>query len=324
MGFKKDFSVNILRLTTAIARKGLGHILILDHTQNNPAKVYNALEDVLADFGEADAYQLAKDIFDQEIDEVIIAGKTSEVPTELASELDKLNANQDFVAFVSTNNSDAAITAFSDWVEGKDKLYAVTSASKTITNASDYTAIAYHKTDNLMEKALAYLLSKDAGAVDLDGKPVPYIQDSDITEAEYRVLKKNNINVAIEKFDDLVVDGGNAAGGEKLDIILSEFWIKSNMERDLAKLKAKTPKVPYTDAGIALLIDVVNNRLQMAVEQGIIATDADGMAEYEVSYVPLGEVSQPDRANRTYDGIAWEARLSGAIRTGTISGILTV
>lgn len=317
MGYKKDFNVKITRLTSAIARKGLGHILVLTDEVEQAVKLYNNLEDLTADFADATETQaLVKDIFEQEVDEVLVAGIDS-VGGSYTETLDELNAVEDFIAVVSTSKDAETITELANWVKGKDKLYAVTSADKTITNDGEYVAIAYHETDNLMEKALAYLLVRPAGSVDLDGKAIPHTTVSDVTEAEYRVLKENHINVALEKFSDVVIDGGDTAGGEKIDIVLSEFWLKLEMENDLAELKKKTPKIPYTDQGISLLIDVANNRLQEAVERGIVA-------DYEVSYVALEDTKQADRANRDYSGVAWEARLTGAIRTGTINGTLTV
>lgn len=316
MGFKKDFGVKIVRLTSAIARKGLGHILVLSDEGEKPAKLYSDIREVETDFADAPkTIQMAKDLFNQEVDELLVAGIAE--AGSFVEKLNSLQSTEDFIAVVTTSNEPATITELSTWVEGKDKLYAVTSAEKTVSNENEYVAIAYHETDNLMEKALAYMSVRPAGTVDLDGKVIKDITSSDVTEAEYNVLKQNHINVAIEKMGDLVIDGGDTAGGEKLDIILSEFWLKIQMENDLAELKKKTPKIPYTDSGISLLIDVANNNLQLALERGIVS-------DFEVSYVPLEDVQQADRANRVYNGVAWEARLAGAIREGTINGILTV
>lgn len=324
MGFKKDFSVKITRLTTAVAQKGFGTILILDDAEKKDPKVYTDIQTVSEDYSvETDAYKMASDILGQGVDEIMMAG--IEAGSSFVERLNEITAiNDSFLGVVATDNSPETIVAISGWIDTQEKVYAVTSQDKTIKNASDQTMIAYHQDDNLAEKSLAYMLVKTIGSVDLDGKDVPSITKSDIDATEYGVLKENHINVALNKFGNVVVDGGDMAGGEKVDIILSEFWIKARMEEDLASLKINTPKIPYTDAGVSLLIDVANTRLQVAVNRGIIALDADGNAEFEITYIPVNEIPMNDRANRKYDGVAWEARLAGAIRTGTINGILTV
>lgn len=326
MGFKKDFTVRILRLTTAIAQKGFGTILLLSSEKVHPVTTYVDISDVVADFAvETETYKLASDLFGQGVDQILIAGVVSVIGTELVAALNEVTIiNDSFFGVVCTENSDTVITALSEWINTKEKVYAVTSQSKIIANTSDKTLLAYHPTDNLAEKSLAYMLTKEIGSVDLDGKKVPNISSSLINATEYGILKANNVNVALNKYGNIVIDGGNMASGEKVDIILGEFWIKIRMEEDLAGLKVNTPKIPYTDQGIALLIDVANTRLKMAVRQGIIAIDADGMPEYEVTYLPAAEVPQADRANRKYDYVKWTARLAGAIREGIIGGELTV
>lgn len=326
MGYKKDFSVNIIRLTTAVAQKGFGTILILSTEQEQVVKIYKDITTVVDDFATStETYKLASDLFGQGVDEILIAGKDSIIGTDLVTELNGITkVNDNFFGLVCTDNSSTVITALSNWINTQQKVYAVTSQDLTITNTSDQTLIAYHPTDNLAEKCLAYMLTREIGSVDLDGKAVPNISSSEIDATEYAALKDNNINVCIEKFGNLVIDGGDMASGEKVDIILSEFWIKIRMEEDLAALKVNTTKIPYTDSGIALLIDVANTRLKLATRQGIIALDADGVAEYEVTYLPVNEVPTNDRANRKYDYVKWTARLAGSIRTGVIQGVLTI
>jgi hypothetical protein len=326
MGFIKDFTVNIIRLTTAVAQKGFGKILILSHEENHTFESYSDIDGVAADFGvETKTYKLASALFGQKISEIAIVGKETLLPAELVALLNQtVNVNDSWFGLVCTDNADATITALATWIDTQQKVYAVTSQNKSISNASNNTLIAYHPTDYLAEKSLAYMLIRDIGGWDLDGKPVPSITESGITLTEYNVLKENNINVALKKFGVVVVDGGDMAGGEKLDVMLGEYWIKARMEEDLASLKANISKIPYQNQGVALLVDVANTRLRLATRQGIIAIDDDGNPEFVVSFIPVSEVPQSERANRVYNYVTWEARLSGAIRTGVVTGTLTV
>ena len=326
MGFKRDFNVNITRLSKAMAQKGFGTILVLSGEQEQVVKVYNNIADVEVDFtSTTETYRLANGLFGQGVDEILIAGKLTALASEFTALLNATTiANDSFFGVVCTDNEADVVTAIAEWVNTQEKVYAVTSQNKTIANTSNQTMIAYHPTDYLAEKSLAYMLTKEIGSVDLDGKAVPNISSSLINATEYATFKENNINVCIEKFGNLVVDGGDMAGGEKIDIILSEFWIKIRMEEDLAMLKVNTPKIPYANAGVALLIDVASTRLKLATQQGIISLDDDGIPEYEITYLPVADVPMADRANRKYDYVKWTARLAGSIRTGVIQGTLTI
>lgn len=326
MGFKKDFNVNITRLTTAVAQRGFGTILILSTEKAKEVTVYADIATVAGDFEVGtETYKVASSLFSQGVGEILIAGVVSTVGTELVTELNRVTAiNDSFFGLTCTDNSAEVITALSEWIDTQEKVYAVTSQDKEFANASDQTMIAYHPTEHLSEKCLAYMLTKEIGGTDLDGKKVSGVTSSGITATEYAVFKENNINVAVEKFGNVVIDGGDMAGGEKLDIILGEFWIKIRMEEDLAALKVNTAKIPYTNAGVALLVDVASTRLKMATKQGIIALDDDGVPEYAITYLPVEEVPMNDRANRKYDYVKWTARLAGAIREGDIRGELTI
>ena len=259
------------------------------------------------------------------MEQIAIVGELTAVPSELVTKLNEtIITNNDWFGLVCTDNSDAAIAALATWIDTQEKVYAATSQNKAITNASNQTMIAYHPTEYIMEKSLAYMLVQEIGGTDLDGKAISGITSSLINATEYATFKTNHINVAVEKFGNVVIDGGDMAGGEKIDVILGEFWIKIRMEEDLAQLKLNSPKIPYTNAGVALLVDVASNRLKLAARQNIVAIDDAGIPEFTITYLPVEEVPAADRANRKYDYVRWEARLAGALRTGNIYGTLTV
>lgn len=325
MALGKDFKVNITRLTTAVGQRGFGTILVLSNEKDYEPKRFGGLEDMVTDFDDTKTYKMASDLFGQGVDEILVAGAQTQLATDLVNVLDELIVTDDeFFGVVCTDNAKTTITALSGWVEGKDKVYAVTSDDEEIAVNSNQTLVAYHEKDNLGEIALAYMLTKEIGSVDLDGKVISGITSSEVDATEYGVLKDNNVNVCVEEFGRLVIKGGNMGGGEKVDIVLAEFWIKMRMEEDLAVLKMNTPKIPYTDGGVALLVDVAVTRLKIAVRRGLIALDGDGVPEYEVTYIPVSEVPESERAGRVYDYVKWTARLSGSIRGGTIYGELTV
>ena len=76
--YPKDFVVNITTLTTAVAQKGFGTILIVDHETEHPYTLYNDIASVAEDFLVTDkAYLIAQAIFGQGAAQVAITGTVS-------------------------------------------------------------------------------------------------------------------------------------------------------------------------------------------------------------------------------------------------------
>lgn len=331
MNYKKDFKVNVERATTAVGQKGFGTILIVSTEADKETKVYTQMDEITRDYNaDGETQAIARVLFGQGVDKVMITGVSIGTGEDLdvsliTARLDELvGADKDFFGVVCTLRTAEVRTEISEWADGQKKIYAVTSDIQPVIGSGKNTLIGYHPTDYLAEKALGYMLTREIGSVDLDGKPIPSITSSGVTADEYDTLMDANVNVCVERFGAPVIAGGNMADGERMDILLSEYWIKFRMEEDLAQLKTVTPKIPYTDAGVALLIDVANTRLKIAAQRGIIAVDEDGVAEYTVEYIPVSEVPESERAERVYNYVKWTARLAGSIRGGTIYGELTV
>jgi len=96
------------------------------------------------------------------------------------------------------------------------------------------------------------------------------------------------------------------------------------MEAGLRNLALTTGKIPYTNAGIALLKDVAIKVLQQGAVNGILLLDESGNAVYTISSLTREETTTTNRTDRVYNGISWTASLAGAIESATISGTLEV
>ena len=328
----KDFVVNIQRLTTAIQQKGFGLILILDDSTDHPYTVYTGVEGVAVDFAETtEAYKLAAKIFSQTPapQSVAIAGTVATTEADLVTELNTiLETNDAFFGLVCTDNSNAAITALSGWADSVKRMYAVTSqdlTAPTLVN-SDYTYVMYHNLaeDFVAEGLLAYMLTVPIGSATAKFKQVNGSLASNITTTELLQLHTDNGFSYVEKYGVAQTSEGKVTSGEYIDVILGEAWIRAKMEEELAILSLNTPKIPYTNAGISLLVDVAKKVLKLATEQDIIAVDDAGVGQYEVSFLAKENVPSADIASRTYDYVEWTAVLSGAIHQATINGFLTL
>ena len=119
-----------------------------------------------------------------------------------------------------------------------------------------------------------------------------------------------------------------------IDQIRSRDWIELNLEADLLSLLVNVPngKIPYTNAGIDQVTQVVKDRLELAGNAGIIrpiesAKDAELSSSkfffYKVSAPSRKEIADAnpaDIANRVLNGVEFSFEESGAIHGITANG----
>jgi hypothetical protein len=113
---------------------------------------------------------------------------------------------------------------------------------------------------------------------------------------------------------------GKVASGEYIDVIRGVDWLESRMEERIYSRFVNLPKIPYTNAGIAIIEAEVRAQLQEAVEAGVI----DGEQAIIVTVPKISQISVNDRANRILPAITFEAKLAGAIHKATVRGTVTV
>ncbi len=110
---------------------------------------------------------------------------------------------------------------------------------------------------------------------------------------------------------------GKSFGGEWIDVVIGLAWLEARLQERLFSLLVNNPKIPYTDAGIALVVAEVKAQLQEAQARGVIA------AGWTVT-APLASAASPaDRAARILRDVAFQARLAGAIHTINLVGTVS-
>jgi hypothetical protein len=186
--------------------------------------------------------------------------------------------------------------------------------------------IGYHSVagDYMIEKLVTYMLVRPIGSVVGKFKTLVNTAESVVTDAELATLHANYLGTYIEDMGVLQTTQAQTQSGEYVDVVLGALWLKLEMEAGLRNLALNTGKIPYSNAGIALLKDVAVKVLQQGAENGIILLDENGNAVYELTAMTREEVEAQDRADRVYNGITFTASLAGAIEGGQISGTLTV
>ena len=323
-----DFIVNITLATVPERSAPFGKILIVTDDVDKSYTTYADLAAVLADFADTtDTYKMAAQLFEQTPapDGIAVLGDSTILPADLTALL-TANINQDFTVFYCTLATDEAITALDAWATANNKFYAATTQNKTLATTGRNTFLMYHSTAGvyLAEVLTTYMLVRPIGSVVGKFKTLVGITESVVTDAELAVMHSNNVGTYIKDMGNLQTTKAQTQSGEYVDVVLGALWIKLEMESGLRNLSLTTGKIPYSNAGIALLKDVAIKVLQDAAVNGILLLDDGGNAVYTISSLTREETTVSDRTDRVYSGISWTASLAGAIESATISGTLTV
>ncbi|SMB95358.1 Protein of unknown function [Desulfonispora thiosulfatigenes DSM 11270] len=331
----KDFVVDIQKITKPISQQGFGIILILGTSKDKPYTEYKDLQEIAKDYGEeSKEYKLASRIFGQKeipkriaIHSILWDSSTGS-PTDLVNELQALiEVNNDWYYLTCTENGDDVIKELANWTDGQIRIYFSTTQNKALveTMQNENATVMYHNdTEAFVSEGLAAIgQAYEPGSVTFKFKTIEGVQASNIATADLNKLHENGGFSYIKKMGVLQTTEGITTSGEYIDVVIGAHFIKATMENEAMKLATSTPKIPYDNTGISMLVSVAEKVLKQAVQKGIILKDENGNGIYEITFSKREDAEFNDVAQRIYNGINWSAKLAGAIHTGKISGVLT-
>lgn len=163
--------------------------------------------------------------------------------------------------------------------------------------------------------------------ITLNLKQAPGIQAEDLTPAEFAKLRENFCSAVVQigKTANAFTDS-RMASGSWLDTTHGLLWLENRCETDLFNLLYTTnTKIPYTQAGINLVVSVLEGSLEAAVRNGLAAPGflPDGTylpTGYIVESVALGDVASGDKSNRIYKGLSFKVAGAGALHEVVVAG----
>lgn len=110
---------------------------------------------------------------------------------------------------------------------------------------------------------------------------------------------------------------GKTAGGEWIDVVVGLAWLEARLQEAHFAALVNNPKIPYTDAGLAILVAVTRGVLRIAEQRGILAPG------WTVTQLAVADQDAADRAARIVRGHEFAAQLAGAAHTIDITGTVT-
>jgi hypothetical protein len=250
------------------------------------------------------------------------------------------NVDSSWYALISVERDPAVVKAIADWVEPRIKLFGTASANLDIINVAagtDTTSIAavlnqggyirtfvmYHQdaaTDYPEAAWFGRVLPLEPGSETWKFKTLNSISYSNLTTTQSR----NALNKKANTYEFVagvgITANGTVAQGEYIDIIRGVDWLTARIQEYVFSALVNTPKVPYTDAGIAVIQAQVKRVLQLGVNNNFLAADP----EPECTVPLAADVPPADKANRILKNVKFNATLAGAIHAVEIRGTVSV
>lgn len=264
-----------------------------------------------------------------------------EPATTLATDLAAIALeNNTWYALYTLYNSEPYVKATAAWIESQKKIYVADLCdSETVTLASantgasdaadDLKFLAYDRTSVVYHPSPAAMLG--AGWL---GTRLPYDPGSETWKfakpsgiAPVTLTATHKVNLRAKNANTLETIGGVArmwdgkvCSGEYIDVIRGLDWLENDMQIAVYNAIASALKVPFTDAGIALIETQVRGSLARGVQAGLLAADPAPL----VTVPKAKNVATVDKSARTLPDVKFSATLAGAIHKTRITGVVSV
>jgi len=248
-------------------------------------------------------------------------------------------ADPDYYALCLDSNSEAEIEAAQAYVETLEKIAAyhtcdagVRDSGTTDDVISDLQDSAYVRCIIMSSKDhdgfagaawLGRMLPHNPGKATWAFKTLSGVTVDTLTTTQAAAIKAKGGNIYTTIAGINMTENGQAPDGTFLDIVRGRDWLAARMRERVISLIANTLKVPYTDAGVAMVVNQIRAQLRQGQSDayGFIAKDPD----FTVTYPLVADVSTANKANRILPDINFDSTLQGAIHSVIpISGVVSV
>lgn len=156
---------------------------------------------------------------------------------------------------------------------------AVTNDIASLTKAANYgrTFVQYSQTPLAVASVFGRAFTVDFlgsnTTITLKFQGEPGVTAESLTETQANALNAKNANVYVNYNNNTaILQQGTMANGQFFDTVHGTDWLENDIQTAVFNLLyLVSTKIPQTDAGVNQLVTVVANRLDQAVENGLIA-----------------------------------------------------
>ena len=257
-----------------------------------------------------------------------------------------LRENGDWYGVSLASRVEADVLDAAEWVESNERLFGVSSAQAGIIDAAVSNDIAsrcqqkqffrthvwFHgqaASESLDTAVAANRFTFYPGGETWANTRLSGVTYDSLAEGEALAAHAKNANTFEQMRNFAVTQNGKVAAGEWIDVIRGRDWLAEQVKINVAsQLINANGKVPYTDAGIQVLVNGIRQALLLGQSRGLVAPDEIDEAGrkipgFVINVPRAASVSSNDKANRILRDLTFSARLAGAIHVAEIKGNLT-
>lgn len=347
MSLNQIINVQIDRQTSIPSRTGFGVPLILGRSSklSQKVQVFSSIESVAGVFASSDPeYIMAQKLLSQTfVPPTFLIGDWDTGET-LAENLDAIrDINDDWYCLLLDSAVKADIEAAAAYIEPLVKIHIAMSSDAAIFDSTSTTDVAYAL------KAAGYdrtaLIAKKTGVTDYPhaawaGEMLPRLPGEatwaykTLRGVTFDVLTPNekaaalrndsgtgkNANVYTRVAGVSITQDGNMVSGEYIDVMRGVDFIRARIQERVYFRLVNSPKIPYTNAGVNVIVNEIKAVLATAINQNILRDDPA-----PVAFGPdVADVDPIDRGNRFLPDVTFQGELAGAIHRTEIRGVVSV
>jgi hypothetical protein len=244
-------------------------------------------------------------------------------------------ADDDWYCLLLARQCEADIEAAAAHIETKKKIflcnspdYGIISSSTTDVasdlQASNYarTALVYHAAfgEHAAAAWAGIGLNLDPGSETWKFEQPAGVTVNTLTSAQKSKIEDKSANYLIEIAGNNVMIEGWTASGEFIDVTRFVDWMQSRIQEEVFGALINNKKIPFTNAGIALIKGKILGVLREGVRVGGLSDDPAPAV-----FAPdAADVSSVNKAARNLPDVSFTATLAGAVHSVTITGTVSV
>lgn len=243
--------------------------------------------------------------------------------------------NSDFYGVAMTNRVQADVESIAGQILTESRLFgtATSDAGTLATTLTDVgavlnaannerTFVIYSATPSVFPDVawLSRQLSTDPGSSTWKFKTLIGQTTDNLTSTQSTNATNKSVNTYEEVGGVDITLEGTVASGEFIDIIRGIDWLEARMTERIFSRLVNLEKVPFTNAGIAVIEAEMRSQLNDGIAVGLLTNDpAPTITKPLASEIPAAE-----KLIRTLDDMKFTAFLQGAIHFVQIEGIVAV
>ena len=340
-------NIQIDRQTKAVSQKGFGTMLLLGPETEKPGAMTTRVreydnESYKTDYVVGDlVYEALTDYFSQAlVPEKAFVGFQEGVETIGEALQAVSDENDEWYALAITSRTLADQTAAAAFVQTLRKISGYASDEAEMLNpasivdlAYDLNALNYSRSYSLFNEKAENVTAKRFPECAWFGRVLPALPGSitwkfkvlagqtasKLTGTERSALRAKFSNYYNEVGGQDIVEEGWMADSSFIDEIRGVDWIHARMQEGIFARLVNLPKIPYTNAGVDIIVTEMRAVLTRAENQGILV-----LGESTITKPDVKDISFNDRASRILPDLKFGATLQGAIHEMKINGVVTV